>query len=172
MINVTIDRVGRPTITGNDLFEIIYAGKDTNVTAPATANDIRHYSELTNKYGIPTSVKFVDTSLDDIKYVDQCVSKWPMPQEYYDIDLPEYFVSKITTDEQALRVGEELELYEKYNMCTVLKFMIYMVDTMRKNGIVWGVGRGSSICSYCLYLIGLHKIDSIKFNLDIKDFLK
>jgi Bacterial DNA polymerase III alpha NTPase domain len=171
-MNVTIDKVGRPNITGNDLFEIIYAGKDSNVTAPMSATDIKSYAELAGKHGIQTSVKFIDNSLDDVKYVDQCLSKWPMPSKYYEIDLPEYFASKINTVEQAQRVIEELNLYEKYNLGIVLKFMIYMVDTMREHGIVWGVGRGSSVSSYCLYLIGLHKIDSLKYNLDIKEFLK
>jgi DNA polymerase III alpha subunit len=43
---------------------------------------------------------------------------------------------------------------------------------MRENDIVWGVGRGSSVASYTLYLIGVHKIDSIKYELDINEFLK
>jgi len=34
------------------------------------------------------------------------------------------------------------------------------------------VGRGSSVASYCLYLLGVHKINSLKFDLDIKEFLK
>jgi DNA polymerase III alpha subunit len=43
---------------------------------------------------------------------------------------------------------------------------------MRKNKIVWGVGRGSSVASYVLFLIGIHKVNSLKYNLDIKEFLK
>jgi len=43
---------------------------------------------------------------------------------------------------------------------------------MRKNNLVWGVGRGSSVSSYLLYLIGVHKVDSYKYRLDIKEFLK
>jgi DNA polymerase III alpha subunit len=50
--------------------------------------------------------------------------------------------------------------------------MKYLVDTLRKNNVVWGVGRGSSVASYILYLIGVHKVDSIKYNLDINEFLK
>jgi len=50
--------------------------------------------------------------------------------------------------------------------------MIYFVDTLRKHNILWGVGRGSSVSSYILYLIGIHRIDSIKYNLNIGEFLK
>lgn len=171
-MNLTIDRVGRPNITGNDLFEIIYAGQDTNITAPTSAQDIKDYTVLAGKYGLPLSVKFVDNALDDNSYVDQCTSRWPMPASYYNIDLSEYFVSRIITVAQAQRVIQELNLYEQYNLTVILKFMIFLVDTMRQHKIVWGVGRGSSVSSYCLYLIGLHKIDSLKHNLDIKEFLK
>jgi DNA polymerase III alpha subunit len=62
--------------------------------------------------------------------------------------------------------------YKKHNMVDVLKAMKYIVDTLRANNLVWGVGRGSSVSSYCLYLIGIHKIDSIKYNLPISEFFK
>jgi len=54
----------------------------------------------------------------------------------------------------------------------VLHVMKYVVDTLRENQIVWGVGRGSSVASYVLYLIGVHKIDSIKYKLPIEEFFK
>jgi DNA polymerase III alpha subunit len=70
------------------------------------------------------------------------------------------------------RLVDELVLFRQYNMIAVLKYCKYLVDTMRKHNIIWGVGRGSSVASYVLYLIGIHKIDSIKYNLDIREFLK
>jgi DNA polymerase III alpha subunit len=57
-------------------------------------------------------------------------------------------------------------------MIDVLKAMKYMVDVLKSNNVVWGVGRGSSVSSYCLYLIGIHKIDSVKYDLPITDFFK
>ena len=63
-------------------------------------------------------------------------------------------------------------MFAERGMDNVLRFMVYLVDNMRKNNIVWGVGRGSSVSSYVLYLIGVHKVDSIKFKLDIKEFLR
>jgi len=76
------------------------------------------------------------------------------------------------TDEEKLRVDMEIELYKKFNLYTVLKYLVYLVDLMRQNNIVWGVGRGSSVSSYVLFLIGIHKVDSIKYNLDINEFLR
>ena len=57
-------------------------------------------------------------------------------------------------------------------MMDLLRYMIYLVDFMRKENIVWGVGRGSSVASYVLYLIGIHKVDSIQYGLDYKEFLR
>jgi len=62
--------------------------------------------------------------------------------------------------------------YEKRGMIIVLKFLLHLVNTCTENDIVIGVGRGSSVASYCLYLLGIHRIDSIKYELDIKEFLK
>ena len=76
------------------------------------------------------------------------------------------------TDEQRDRVSQELDLYIKHGMLDILYVMKYIVDTLRANNIVWGVGRGSSVASYVLYLIGVHKIDSIKYNLPITEFFK
>ena len=77
-----------------------------------------------------------------------------------------------STEEQLQRVGQELLMFQDRNLFDLLKFMKYLVDTMRKNNIVWGVGRGSSVASYVLFLIGVHKIDSIYYQLDIEEFLK
>ena len=70
------------------------------------------------------------------------------------------------------RVEEEMKLYNSFNLHNVLRFLIYLIDTMRAHGIVWGVGRGSSVASYVLYLIGVHKVNSIKYKLDIHEFLR
>jgi len=66
----------------------------------------------------------------------------------------------------------ELTEFETRNLFPVLRILIYIIDTMRKHKLVWGVGRGSSVASYVLYLLGVHKVDSLKYNLDIKEFLK
>ena len=58
------------------------------------------------------------------------------------------------------------------NMILMLKTMKYIVDTLRTNNVVWGVGRGSSVASYVLHIIGVHKIDSVKYNLPIEEFFK
>ena len=98
-------------------------------------------------------------------------SKWFMPDNYCP-NLIEWLFEQCTTSVQKDRVSLELELFVKHNMLNVLFFMKFLVDKLRENNIVWGVGRGSSVSSYVLFLIGVHKIDSIKYNLPIEEFFK
>jgi DNA polymerase III alpha subunit len=96
---------------------------------------------------------------------------WFIPNDYYP-NLTEMLYGMCETDIQRDRVSQELELYIKHGMYDVLHVMKYIVDTLRNNNVVWGVGRGSSVSSYVLYLIGVHKIDSIKYKLPIEEFFK
>lgn len=97
--------------------------------------------------------------------------KWFMPDDYCP-DLLQNLYDMCSTDEQRDRVTQELELFVKHGMVDLLYYMKYLIDTLRLNNIVWGVGRGSSVASYVLFLIGVHKVDSLKYNLDIGEFLK
>ena len=98
-------------------------------------------------------------------------SRWFIPNDYCP-NLVEVLYSLCKTEEQTARVNQELELFIKHDMYDLLHVMKYVVDTLRENNIVWGVGRGSSVASYVLHLIGVHKIDSIKYNLPIEEFFK
>jgi DNA polymerase III alpha subunit len=96
---------------------------------------------------------------------------WFIPNDYYP-NLTEMLYGMCATDEQKDRVSQELELYIKHGMYDILHVMKYLVDTLRANNVVWGVGRGSSVASYVLYLIGVHRIDSVKYKLPIEEFFK
>ncbi len=96
---------------------------------------------------------------------------WFIPDEYKNMDIEGFLVDHCPK-ENYNRLLEELSLYKKNDMMPVLNTVKYIVDTLRKNNIVWGVGRGSSVASYVLYLIGVHKIDSVKYKLPINEFFK
>jgi DNA polymerase III alpha subunit len=98
-------------------------------------------------------------------------TNWSIPNKYKTLDIEEFLTNQCPKENYD-RLIAELELYRKYNMIPVLQTMKYLVDTLRKNNIVWGVGRGSSVASYVLYLIGVHKIDSVKYSLPIDEFFK
>lgn len=96
---------------------------------------------------------------------------WFIPREYQEMDIEEFLVDRCPKENYD-RLIQELELYRKNDMIPVLKTIKYIVDTLRSNSVVWGVGRGSSVASYVLFLIGIHKIDSVKYKLPIEEFFK
>ena len=82
-------------------------------------------------------------------------------------------VQKIIEEVDENGNGEiEFDEFKKRGMLPMLKFLVYMVNELKRHNILWGVGRGSSVSSYILYLIGIHRIDSVKYNLDYKEFLR
>lgn len=97
---------------------------------------------------------------------------WLTPDEYKARDVQAHCLQQCTTDQQRERVLLEMKLFEERNMIPVLRHLMWMVDHMRKHKILYGVGRGSSVSSYVLFLIGINRIDPLKFNLDISEFLK
>ena len=99
-------------------------------------------------------------------------TNWFIPYEYKTMDIVDWLYQRCPTPEVRERVVEELRLFAKHDMIPVLKTMKYVVDTLRANNVVWGVGRGSSVASYVLFIIGVHKIDSVKYKLPINEFFK
>ena len=99
-------------------------------------------------------------------------SNWHMPQEYKDMDIAAWVLDQCKTQAELQRVGEELLLFQERDLFTLLQYLKYMVDTLKANNVVIGVGRGSSTASYVLYLIGVHRINSMFYDLDIGEFLK
>jgi DNA polymerase III alpha subunit len=95
-----------------------------------------------------------------------------MPEEYKNFDIAKYVLDLCQNDEELQRVGEELILFQEREMFDLLRYLKYFVDTMRANNIVWGVGRGSSVASFVLFLIGVHRINSLYYDLSIEEFLK
>jgi len=122
---------------------------------------------------LPTLIEYISDDSMSVEEFDRLAqSNWLMPQEYKDLDIVLWVLDQCATDEQRQRVGAELLLYVERDLIPLLQYMKFLVDTMRSNNIVWGVGRGSSVASYVLYLIGVHRIDSMYYDLDINEFLK
>lgn len=120
----------------------------------------------------PELIKYteIDYSLDEFDEANQ--RKWLMPKEYYELDIAQYVLDQCKNDAELQRAGEELILFQERGMFILLKYLKYLVDTMRKNNIVWGVGRGSSVASFILFLIGIHRINSLYYDLSIDEFIK
>lgn len=97
---------------------------------------------------------------------------WFMPDSYKQLDIANHVLDLCSTQEQLQRVGQELLLFQERNLFDLLRYLKYLVDVMRENHVIWGVGRGSSVASYVLYLMGVHRIDSLFYDLDPHEFLR
>jgi len=128
--------------------------------------------------GLDATNTFTKTETKGFKTKTTCdILERPMsaiPKEYQDIDLDYLFheLCKNKSPEAIKRNEYELVLYRERGFEDVLYLMCYITDYLTKNNIVWGVGRGSSVASYLLYLLGIHLIDPIKYGLDIHDFIR
>jgi DNA polymerase III alpha subunit len=125
-----------------------------------------------NADSIDKMIEYIEPTCSVEEFDLRNQQQWFFPEEYKTFDIAGWLLAQCTSDEQIARVVEELELFVQHGMVDVLVCVKYLVDYMRKHDIVWGLGRGSSVASYCLYLIGIHKVDSIRYQLDIKEFLK
>jgi DNA polymerase III alpha subunit len=97
---------------------------------------------------------------------------WFMPEQYQSMDIAEYVLNLCDSDAELQRCGQELLLYQERGLFDLLRYLKYLMDVMTENHLVWGVGRGSSVASYVLYKLGVHKIDSMFYDLDPQEFLR
>jgi DNA polymerase-3 subunit alpha len=95
-----------------------------------------------------------------------------MPTEYKQLDIAAYVLGLCSSEAELQRCGHELLMYQERNLFELLKYLKYLVDVMLENNVIWGVGRGSSVASYVLYKIGVHRIDSLYYDLSPEEFLR
>ena len=158
-----LDNKGNMYVEEDDIIELMLLNRQAKIL-PRNVQSFKLFESTCKTYGINNPFE-LDRSTDDIT--------WNMPEEYQTLDVKKYIESKYTLNNiQLARVNLELNEFEQRNLTDLLRFLVYFIDTVRNNNIVYGVGRGSSIASYVLYLLKVHRIDSLKYNLDIKEFLK
>ena len=171
-----INQYSEVILDQQDIVQGLYSGKLTSLSQINTDD-----SALVNQFNQNVDINadpidrlklYVEPtcSIEEFDSINQ--SQWMMPDSYKTMDIELWLIEQCTTEEEMQRVAVELGLFSQHRMMPVLNYLKYLVDFMREHKIVWGLGRGSSVASYCLYLIGIHKVDSIKYQLDINEFLK
>jgi len=167
------NQYGQCYTTTNELCDLLYKNPNLDLSLFKVEdpddynNSLRH---LFVEFEKLQTYRPMDISVDE--YHSQLQHNWRMPKEYKELDIAEHVLGLCKTDAELQRVGQELLLFQERELFDLLRFMKYLVDTLRKHNIVWGVGRGSSVASYVLYLLGVHKINSLYYDLDIAEFLK
>ena len=167
-----LDKFGNPIFNSQDIFKFLYQGKLINLK-DLTVDYTEDIEQLETTAGF-TFQRFNEQlntiSIEDFDSALQ--TDWFMPTEYRDFDVEQWCLDKCTTPEQTARVKAEMAAYIERGMIPLLQWTKHFVDTCHQNNIVWGVGRGSSVASFVLFLLGVHQIDSVKYNLDWQEFLR
>jgi DNA polymerase III alpha subunit len=167
------DQYGRTFATSDELCNLLYKNPNIDLSLFLVEDPQDFNKSRAELHADVPNLKGYVTLADSVEIFDERFqSKWRMSDEYKELDIAEYVLSLCTQDYELQRVGEELLLFQERNLFNLLRYMKYLVDTLRKNNIVWGVGRGSSVASYVLFLLGVHKINSIYYDLSIDEFLK
>jgi DNA polymerase III alpha subunit len=164
------DQYGQTYTTSNELCDLLYKNPTLDISLFQVEDSIeynRSVADLHAELDLLDSYHSISQTVEEFDRVLQ--RNWRMPKEYKELDIAAYVLGLCKEEHELQRVGEELILYQERNLFDLLRYLKYLVDTLRKNNVVWGVGRGSSDV---LFLIGVHKIDSLYYNLDIDEFLK
>jgi DNA polymerase III alpha subunit len=167
------DQYGQAYTDSNELCNLLYKDPKLDISRFQVEDSLeynRSVAELHAELDLLDSYHSINQTVEEFDRVLQ--ANWRMPKEYKDMDIAEYVLGLCKADHELQRVGQELLLFQERDLFDLLRYLKYLVDTLRKNNVVWGVGRGSSVASYVLFLIGVHKIDSLYYNLDIEEFLK
>lgn len=106
--------------------------------------------------------------------------EWTIPEAYRTLDVVDRAVEglvRLNLPDDVLpiyqqRLAEELGEMEHRGMFDFIRSLIYVTDQFRARDVVWGVGRGSSCASLVLFVLGVNKVDPVKYDIPIEEFLK
>jgi len=168
------NKFGEMIFNESDVMDLIMQGRQLNSLKNMLVDDT---------VNLETAVSFIEELPSFVPYTveDNIAVKdwdsanqqhWNMPEEYKQLDIAEHILGLCDNEAELQRCGEELLLYQERDLFNLLCYLKYLVDVMTKNRVIWGVGRGSSVASFILYKLGVHRINSLFYNLDVHEFLR
>jgi len=167
---------GELVFSENDVCDLLMQGRPIDSLKHVVVDQTINLEELVMHIERPDSLLTwtfpytQGTSVPEFHLTQQM--NWHMPEEYKQLDIADYILGLCKNEAELQRCGEELLLYQERDLFNLLKYLKYLVDVMTENKIIWGVGRGSSVASYVLYKLKIHRIDSMFYNLDVHEFLR
>jgi len=166
-----IDSYGQHIYTEEDLCNLYYKDS-TRIVYNVLVDSTVLFSDILELENTPNIIQYINPNKPIPDFDKQMQSTWFIPENYKNFDIAKYVLDLCNSDEELQRVGQELLMFHERDMFPLLIYLKYLVDTMREHNIVWGVGRGSSVASFVLFLIGVHRINSLYYDLPIDEFLK
>ena len=168
------DKYSRRIIKESDLIELLYNNPVADLSHVYLDDPSKHNHAIDVNYSDVSKIdKLAEILVDPITWHKQNQTHWIMPNEYKEFDIAAWVLKECNGNETELqRCGQELLEYASRDLLPLLQYLKYLVDTMRQHNVVWGVGRGSSVASFVLYKIGVHRINSIEYQLPLEEFFK
>lgn len=164
---------GSITVPSASVINYIDIAKTGKLFTDVITPDIAEFNLL---YGTEQQIK-VKTELNPLSL------DWILPDDIMRIDIPSLLDEKLDTEllrrkfnyhEMLLRMERieyEYAAFVDNNLIDLIYAILHVINRFESNNIVWGVGRGSSTSSYLLYILGIHDIDSVEYDLDFTEFL-
>jgi len=170
---MTRDEFGRRLLTEDDACGLLYADPNKDISAICLVDASKHNAAVKKNYSDLSLIRELEQlTIDPAAWHHQNQSHWWMPSDYVECDIAAWILERCEGEVELQRCGSELLEYAKRDLLPLLRYLRYLVDTLRANGIIWGVGRGSSVASFVLYKIGVHRINSIEHDLDFNEFMR
>lgn len=132
----------------------------------------------------PNIIKFNRFTTEKIRVKENLETfdiTWNLPEKYINLNIEslleiclEQDIKNCSESEQLIRSKryiQEINIFKSKELFPVLHVIHYVIDTFKLNNVVWGIGRGSCVSSYILYLLEVHDVDPITYELNIADFL-
>lgn len=170
------NKFGEPIFGSNDIIHFYMRGHDLGAMERIMVDDtVDLETAAVILENVPVFIRYDELArnTETLEQFDhRCQSQWFMPDKYKQLDIAEYVLSLCDSSAELQRCGEELLLFQERNLFDLLRYLKYLVDLMTEHRLIWGVGRGSSVASFVLYKLGVHKIDSLHYDLDPAEFLR
>ena len=167
------NKFGELIFADTDVMDLVMQGRDLSILDGMIVDDTVDLVRMPNS--LDPVPKFQQQRFHTITVSEwhaQQQANWHMPAEYKQLDIAAHVLGLCTNETELQRCGQELLLYQERDLFNLLRYLKYLVDVMIENKVIWGVGRGSSVASYVLYKLGVHRVDSLYYNLDINEFFR
>lgn len=169
------DTYGQMIFSEDDLMNLYLQGHDLGMLNRLLVDstvDLETAAQILDN--VPAFVRYDELAQKQTleEWDHRCQANWYMPEEYRQLDIAAHVLDLCRSDAELQRCGHELMLFQERGLFDLLRYLKYLVDVMSENRLIWGVGRGSSVASYVLYKLGVHKIDSMFYELDPEEFLR
>lgn len=167
------NKFGELIFSESDVCDLLMQGHDmTKLSGMIVDESVKldQWPDIINPVPEFLAQRFHNQSVPEFHAQQQ--ANWHMPKDYKELDIAAHVLNLCDSEAELQRCGAELMLYQERGLFDLLRYLKYLVDVMQTNKIIWGVGRGSSVASFVLYKLGVHRINSLYYNLDIEEFLR